>query len=406
MGRMMRGIPQAADHLVVVLSDIEMGAGGVLDDCPRSDFLAEIVLSYCAEAFDGVAIDMVFNGDTFDLLKTSVEGVYPRRITAKVAEAKMERIIAAHPCFFEAVRRFLAYPGLRGVHFVVGNHDLELLFPSVQRRVAREVGALGVNFPGFRMRIGDVEIEHGMQGDPLFAVDPDRLFVTHESEVVLVQPWGATAIIDVALPLQSVLYDLDRLKPRDRVLDLLPEVRELLVNTFWRYWTRDWWVGYWTDDPTRRITWTMLKEVVDRFRSLSADVTVAQTEYRERVCQGDGPRVLVLGHLHQAAWWSRGDRKVLTTGCIRDEFMVDEQGAVVGHLPKTYAEVYLRAGRAVRSELVEVRGPPVPEGHVLAHVRDILPRINPLLEGVALAPDEQERRRVEETKDETLERDR
>lgn len=70
-----------ADRLLVVLSDIEMGAGGAWDDFPHCDRLGELLLSYAGPEHANRAVDLVFNGDTFDLLKTNVDGAYPRHIT-------------------------------------------------------------------------------------------------------------------------------------------------------------------------------------------------------------------------------------------------------------------------------------------------------------------------------------
>ena len=138
----MRQIPNGADRLLVVLSDVEMGAGGVLDDFPHSAWLAELLGSYNEKPYSGIPVDLVFNGDTFDLLKTSVAGVWPRHVTEAVALAKLERILAAHPAFLEGVRAFLTGgDAQRRVHFVIGNHDAELAFPAVQRRLSQAIGA-------------------------------------------------------------------------------------------------------------------------------------------------------------------------------------------------------------------------------------------------------------------------
>ena len=61
----------AADRLLVVMSDIEMGAGGPLDDFPHSDFLAEVIHAYGRGPFGDLQVDLVFNGDTLDLPESS-----------------------------------------------------------------------------------------------------------------------------------------------------------------------------------------------------------------------------------------------------------------------------------------------------------------------------------------------
>ncbi|HHO53314.1 MAG TPA: hypothetical protein ENK18_21190 [Deltaproteobacteria bacterium] len=375
----MRGFPDSADRLLVIFSDVEMGAGGVLDDFPHSDWLSELMLSYTQGPTASLALDLVFNGDTFDLLKTSIEGHYPRYVTEEVALAKLERVIAAHPDFFTGIRTFLegAHVAPRRVHFVVGNHDAELVFPAVQRRIASLIGVEGVHFAGFDLDIGDVHIEHGNQGDPMFAVDPARPIIEWRDQVLLDLPWGSTTLIDVVLPLQPLLYPLDRVRPRTRVFELLPEVKDLLANAFWRYWTREYLYGVLQrSDPTWKISWTMLKEVMYRFSTF--DPETSGVPYKDLLRREEHHRVTVVGHHHQPAWWSWGDRKVLQAGCLRNEYVLGHDGAIESMLPKVYAEVAMSGDRAVRSHLVEIDGPAAP-GHMPASLNDLRAQALPLL---------------------------
>lgn len=383
----MRQVPANADRLVVVLSDIEMGAGGVTDDFPHSVFLAEILESYNLDPYRGLPVDLVFNGDTFDLLKTSVNDVYPRHVTAEIGLAKLERVLAAHPAFLEGVRAFLVGGDApRRAHFVIGNHDAELAFPEVQAALTRAIGVPGVWFPGFAVDIGDVRIEHGSQGDPMFQVDEHQPLTTWKGETLLDLAWGATAIIDVMLPLQHELYALDRVKPRPRVFELLPEVKDLLSAAFWRYWTREYLVDLFNRaDPTRKASWSMLKEVLYRATTFDPDTTVS-AHYQRLVSDQDRYRVVVIGHHHAPHWWSWADRKVLQAGCLRDEYVIDRVGTVLGMLPKVYAEVFLGNGRAIRSHLVEIDGPPAIPGHVPASILELRDRVGPLTAALGQSP--------------------
>jgi len=182
----MTAIATTADHLVVVISDVEMGAGGVLDDFPDSAFIAELLEPSGRGAHAGMPVDVVFNGDTFDFLKTSVDGHYPRHVTEAIALAKLERIIGAHAAFFEGLRSFLTGSDApRRAHFIVGNHDAELVFDAGRRRIEEEAGVHGIRFPGFALDFGDVHIEHGSQGDPMFQVDPERAMLLAARQHVL-----------------------------------------------------------------------------------------------------------------------------------------------------------------------------------------------------------------------------
>ncbi|HEU5368811.1 MAG TPA: hypothetical protein VFU69_10115 [Ktedonobacterales bacterium] len=114
-------------------------------------------------------VELVINGDCFDFLLTAPAEPGRTHTDSAFGVAKIERIIAAHPPFFAALRRFLAEPKHR-LTFTIGNHDLELCFAEVRACVRAAIGAE----PG-RARfclsrayrpLPDVELEHGCQFDP------------------------------------------------------------------------------------------------------------------------------------------------------------------------------------------------------------------------------------------------
>jgi hypothetical protein len=349
-----------ADHALVVFSDVEMGTGGETDDFPNTGWLAELFTAYCEGRWADLPLDLVFNGDTFDLLKTPVDGRYVHLVDQDAALAKLEAVIAAHPFFFRGLREVLGHTrARRRVIFTVGNHDFELLFPALQERIRREVGgdADQVLFPGWEIDIGDVHIEHGSQADPLFRVEPATPFVTWEGREVLNLPWGAVALIDVAMPLHRILYACDRARPLTDVLARLPEVRSLLLDRYWQYWTRDWLGAWWSaSDPMKRVSWTIFRQVARRLQSGDASVQLDPARYAQ--IAGGPHRLILLGHLHDPAWVQVGHAKVLRTGCMRDEFRLEADGRIGDVLPKVYAEVLLDRGKVFRSQLVEVEGEP------------------------------------------------
>lgn len=363
------------DQVLVVLSDVEMGAGGLADDFPETAWLADLLLRYNQGPFAEVPLTVVFNGDTFDLLKTRYHDSWPIHVDESVALGKLQCVFAQHESFLQGISEFLAHRGAeRRVAFIAGNHDAELLMPAVQDAIRRRCHPPSddtVAFPGLSLRVGDVHIEHGSQGDPLFAMEPDAPFISHGGRRLLNLPWGAVALLEVAMPLTPILYHHDRLKPRETLLDVLPELRELLLAMYWRYWTRDYWQKFFAaDDPLRRVSWTMLREIVYRFRSGAMDISVFRP-YEELLKSSKDVRVCLVGHQHEAAWWSYANKKLLRTGCFRNEFALVDQGRRQEPIPKVYAEVYLRGGRTVRSRLVEVDTPPLPPGYVPDSIFDV-----------------------------------
>ncbi|MFH1810958.1 MAG: hypothetical protein ABIJ09_19615 [Pseudomonadota bacterium] len=393
--------PPAADRLLVVLSDVEMGAGGHQDDFPHSDWLGELILSYNQPPYTELPVELVLNGDIFDLLKTSYLDAYPRHISPDVTLGKMSRIAAAHPRFFEAMRAFLGHTGAeRRAVFVTGNHDAELVFPELQLLVRSLCGhADQIQFAGFRHVVGSVHIEHGSQLDPLFAVEEDRPIVDFEGQRLLNISWGAGALLDTVMMWQPIFGFHERLLPRDQVFELLPEFKELLTGTFWRYWTRDYWKGYFgSKDPTRKLGWSMAKELASRFGSKSINVHLGSALV-QKLREGDDIRLVVLGHKHEAGWWTYGDRKLLQAGCFRNEFMMSEGGKNLRPCPKTYVEVYIQDGHPVHSQLVEVQGPPAPEGYVPVSIFDVLPRVQELLAAQQIQSEDKKAWRAQEKKE-------
>jgi UDP-2,3-diacylglucosamine pyrophosphatase LpxH len=397
-----RGVP---DRLVAVFSDIEMGAGGPYDDFLRSDFLAEIIRSYGQDPYRWLAVDLVFNGDTFDLLKTSTAGAFPTHITRDIAVAKMERIAAAHPAFFEALRDHVRDdPERRRVFFVVGNHDMELFFPEVQAVLRGRIGAPArVFFPGLEMSIGRLHVEHGSQLDPLFRVDGARPFITPKTgEPILALSWATVALLEVVIPLQPLLYHHDRLKPKELVFELMPEVKELLTSGLWTYWTRRYFQELVSGDPIKTVSWTMIKELVWRLASWNPEIELGEGPQR-RMMEGEQFEVYLVGHQHEPGWWSHGNRKVLRTGCIRDEFMIVDRGCAQVPINKTWAEIYLRGDDIVRSQLIERVAPERPAGTTPDSIFDVLPAVR---ERLAAQRDVSEAQRLAQEEQEARERSR
>ncbi|MCC7386482.1 MAG: metallophosphoesterase [Deltaproteobacteria bacterium] len=144
----------------------------------------ERLLSYVASHAQGT-VELILNGDIFDFdVVTDVPAQPPgpvswiSRVRGMPSEEwmslhKIERIIADHPRWFAAVGAFLA----RGhrVVFTIGNHDVELNWPSVQARIRSALGGLEargadverVTFSGsFYLSGGDTFVTHGHLFDP------------------------------------------------------------------------------------------------------------------------------------------------------------------------------------------------------------------------------------------------
>ena len=259
---------------------------------------------------------------------------------------------------------------------MVGNEYMELFFPEVQAVLRSRIDATAsVHFPGLEMSIGRLHVEHGSQLDPLFIVDGARPFITPKGgEPILALSWATVALLEVVIPLQPLLYHHDRLKPKELVFELMPEVKELLTSGLWTYWTRRYFQELVSGDPIKTVSWTMIKELVWRLASWNPEIELGEGPQR-RMMESESFDLYLVGHQHEPGWWSHGNRKVLRTGCVRDEFMIVDRGRAQIPINKTWAEVYLRGDDVVRSQLIERVAPERPAGTTPDSIFDVLPAV-------------------------------
>ncbi len=182
------------DHHLLVLSDLHLGCdlkpASPFGDASRAGLdrqLARFLDSHAARREGGKRWRLLLDGDVFDFVAvTAVPGTLAGVPFAIDAEErlfglapeeekcvwKLRRIAARHEEVFHALARFLVAG--HEVHFIRGNHDAELQFPSVQaelaRLLARRAGVEGAEEESLRARIAF----HSW-----FYLEPGALYVEH-----------------------------------------------------------------------------------------------------------------------------------------------------------------------------------------------------------------------------------
>lgn len=387
--------------MVLVLSDIEMGSGGEKDDFPHSAFLGDLLLTYLEGSTGEKPIDFVFNGDTFDLLKTPYLDSYPHHITRDISVAKMTTIAAAHPKFFEALSRILDHNSKnKTIHFIVGNHDTELQFPKVQRFIQALCGnEYLIRFHGHQWQIGPLHIEHGSQSDPMFRFEHDRPFIDLEGKQILNLPWATVMLLDLVMPLHSLLYFHHRIIPASQIAELVPQIKELLTALAWRYWTRDFWREFISlEDPLLKFNWTMAKEIIKRFSTSDPNVHVDKDRLKRSV-EKSSQSLFVMGHLHKSGQLHFGEKRIIQTGCFRDEYYVSDDGRTFTPALKNYLEVYLKDDKVVATTQREIMGPPRARESIPDSLLDIAPEVEAHLQNLGDQSKNKSNQREQEKKE-------
>jgi UDP-2,3-diacylglucosamine pyrophosphatase LpxH len=194
---------------IVVMGDLHMGpgrdAGGrwhpYEDFRWRDEFFAFIGNLNLESGLQGVDIDLVINGDLFELLQSSTAPCAAAGCTPAEALQRLDTVIKAHAEELEAIGAIATYRDNR-VHIIPGDHDAALLLPEVWRRAAAAFGA-----PAGRVTLatsgvwtspdGRVHVEHGHQ----LPISADRFskwpspLTTVNGRLHIERPWGEYVLL-------------------------------------------------------------------------------------------------------------------------------------------------------------------------------------------------------------------
>jgi UDP-2,3-diacylglucosamine pyrophosphatase LpxH len=114
---------------------------------PREDFRWSPEFARFLQAVDADgrgAVDLILNGDTFDLLESSDGQCRAAAVGCTELEmlGRLNRVLAAHDADIKALGRFAA-SGSNRVTLVPGDHDAALLVAAVGRRAIEAFAAPG-----------------------------------------------------------------------------------------------------------------------------------------------------------------------------------------------------------------------------------------------------------------------
>ncbi len=188
----------AKDQITLVLSDVHLGAGPTLPDGSTNyleDFfhdpkLVDFLNYYSTGSNAKRDVALVVNGDFFNHLQVYPDEEEPELLTEEVALKRMHAIIGGHKSVFDALSRFAAAPH-HSITFIIGNHDLGLFWPSVQKLLKEVVGQdVRVHMGSVYLKDG-LWIEHGNQQVAEHRLDYIHPFAERGMEKPVVKlPWG------------------------------------------------------------------------------------------------------------------------------------------------------------------------------------------------------------------------
>ncbi|MEM9191615.1 MAG: metallophosphoesterase [Myxococcota bacterium] len=214
----------------IVVSDLHLGSGSRIgelnpfEDFNHDDRFAELLSHYDSDD-DDTGVELIMNGDIFDLLKIKVGGVWPTEITDEIATEKLRQCLEGHPRFVRALRQFVEKDNNQ-ITFLPGNHDLDMWFSGPQELFRRYVapGASGerVHFitssDTYYLPEG-IQIRHGHQLERIHRVDYTRMTHTRpDGAELLTLPWGTLWVLEVLNPAKEERAYVDRIQPLGRFI--------------------------------------------------------------------------------------------------------------------------------------------------------------------------------------------
>jgi UDP-2,3-diacylglucosamine pyrophosphatase LpxH len=210
----------------LVVSDLHLGTGvqsGRLN--PHEDFFeddrfAELLGHYDSEAGPDAEIELVLNGDIFDLLKVKIDGTWPTEITEEIAVEKLRLCLEGHPKAVLALRKFVS-GGARRIVYLPGNHDLDMWFYGPQELFKRYVAPGELEERVRFITASDtyylpegIQIRHGHQLERIHRVDYSRMVRQHhDGRRILHLPYGSLWILEVLNPAKELRANVDRIQP-------------------------------------------------------------------------------------------------------------------------------------------------------------------------------------------------
>jgi UDP-2,3-diacylglucosamine pyrophosphatase LpxH len=223
----------------LVVSDFHLGKGryfkdgtqNILEDFFYDREFAEFLTYHRTGSFADAEVELVLNGDILNLLQIDTWGIHTHTITERSVTRAIHRIVAGHPEFFQALRRFAAAPN-HSISYVVGNHDVGMMFDLPRKAFSEACGA-EVRFYDVCYQFDGVYIEHGQQYERFAQTDLRRPFITKGlPEPVLNLPWGSLFVAVMLPGIKQARPHVDKVRPFQTFI-----IWTLIHDPFWGFKT-------------------------------------------------------------------------------------------------------------------------------------------------------------------------
>ena len=329
------------DKEIIVIGDIEMGAGNLTDDFVADQTLSELFVEFSQRPHP---VDLILNGDTFDFLKCpsrlTPSTEYPRHITTSISLAKLELIHRAHKPVFDALKTFAAQKD-KNLFFILGNHDHDLVRKEVQEEIKTILGnKSSIHFPGLSYHQHKVYVEHGHQYDFLFRINLKHLFLNYRGESILNFPFVSFGALSQMMRLKEDHPFLERINPRPALLThhhmILKKINRYTLEYFIK--SLVYYPFRFYSDPTYSFPSHLFRQFYRKMRNFNYDIEDVMTVFKRK--KGKiMDKIYVLGHDHQKRISKGRKRVIIHPGTWRDEYDFNSKTRELIPRTKRYVQI-------------------------------------------------------------------
>lgn len=339
------------EKTILVISDIHLGAGAyvgnrrnLLEDFHYDRELVEFFEYYSTGDYAHREVELVINGDLFDFLAVPYVRYFDDEFwSEEAAMEKFQLILKAHPEVMQGLIDFISIKKKRIV-FVVGNHDAELVFPSLREHLidqfpenVQENFSIHLDISGEYCPEEGVVIKHGHEYELAHHFHPEESLVQDENgRRYFIPPWGSYYVTRVINKFKQERGHINAVRPIRKfminglIYDTLFTARFGIATTFYFIVVRFLSVFHYKN-PLKKMVKNALNEL-ELFKDY-------ETLTRDFFAENEDVKTLIVGHTHEPVMRTYSDGTIfLNTGTWTDMYNLDFGKQGVG--PQlTYAQI-------------------------------------------------------------------
>lgn len=213
------------NKIKLVVSDFHIGPGlylkdgtrNILEDFQYDDSFTAFLNYYSTGEYFDADVELVINGDFFNLLQINYMGVHTHLLTERIVLDGLKKSLEGHQEMFEAMKKFGKSPNHK-ISYVIGNHDQGMLFGKAKKYFSQYIEH-DVEYYDSHYEFDGIRIEHGHMHEWNSRFDSKRYFVSRGlPEPVLNLPWGSVFVSEFLPKLKMERPYIDKVKPFRQML--------------------------------------------------------------------------------------------------------------------------------------------------------------------------------------------